>query len=54
VGKFRLNPEKSKARRLRHQREWSNKQIEKTRAWQEKQQKKFDKRRARYEKRRHR
>ena len=52
VGKFRLNPEKSKVRRLRHQREWTNKQIEKTRAWQDKQQRKADKRRAKYEKRR--
>ena len=54
IGKFRLNPIKSKERRLRRQKEWTNKQIEKTRAYQEKQQAKFDKRRAKYEKRRRR
>ncbi|MBO7052344.1 MAG: hypothetical protein J6W24_06745 [Prevotella sp.] len=54
VGKFRLNPEKAKVRRLRRQKEWTNKQIEKTRAWQDKQQLKQEKRRARYEKRRRR
>lgn len=52
VGKFRLNPEKAKVRHQRHQREWTNKQIEKTHKWQEKQQAKFDKRHAKYEKRR--
>ena len=52
VGKLRPDPVKAKARRLRRQENWRNKQIEKTHKWQDKQQYKFEKRRLKHELRR--
>ena len=46
LGKFSFNPVKTKNRRLRSEDNWRRKQIEKTRAWQDKQELKAEKRRA--------